>query len=355
MFLAINELIKEKTRFLLIVAVIALVSYLTFFLTSLAYGLATSYTQGIDKWQAAGIILQADANNNAARSLIHADDYKSIAKDDIALLGVGSATVKAGETKDVALFGIDPADFLAPTVTEGRQVTTDSEVVVSDQLKKIGIVLGDTLVFKGGETAYKVVGFTDKATYQTAPIVYMKVNSWRTTVSELAGMVGMKDSSTISALVTKQPDAGSYTTDTLQWQSIKDFSFTLPGYNAQVLTFSTMIGFLIVIASFVLAIFMYILTLQKKSMFGVLKAEGIPNKYIARSVKAQIVILSVIGMAIGLAATIASGIALADKIPFMVQPWFYLAIIVLFLLCAAIGGIASVWAVTKIDPVEAIG
>ena len=44
MFLAINELVKEKARFILIVAVIALVSYLTFFLTALAYGLATSYT-----------------------------------------------------------------------------------------------------------------------------------------------------------------------------------------------------------------------------------------------------------------------------------------------------------------------
>jgi len=100
---------------------------------------------------------------------------------------------------------------------------------------------------------------------------------------------------------------------------------------------------------------MYILTLQKKSMFGVLKAEGIPNKYIARSVKTQIVILSIIGMGIGLVATIGSGMALGDKIPFMIQPLFYVAIIALFLLCAAIGGIASVWAVTKIDPVEAIG
>ena len=62
MFLAINELLREKLRFLLITFVILLVSYLAFFLTGLAYGLATSYTQGIDKWNAAGIILQKDAN-----------------------------------------------------------------------------------------------------------------------------------------------------------------------------------------------------------------------------------------------------------------------------------------------------
>ncbi len=60
-------------------------------------------------------------------------------------------------------------------------------------------------------------------------------------------------------------------------------------------------------------------------------------------------------MAIGLVFTLITGAALADKVPFMVQPFFFVVIVALFLLCAAVGGIASVWAVTKIDPVEAIG
>ena len=55
MFLAINELVKEKARFILIVAVIALVSYLTFFLTALAYGLARMACDGhLDEWTASG-------------------------------------------------------------------------------------------------------------------------------------------------------------------------------------------------------------------------------------------------------------------------------------------------------------
>ncbi len=357
MFLAINELFKEKTRFVLIITVIALVSYLTFFLTALAYGLATSYTQGVDKWQADGIVLQKDANDNIARSLLHKHDYESLVGDNVALLGVGSATITRDEADDVALFGIDTSGMLAPNITEGRNVSDDNEIVVSDELKKIGVALDQSLKFKGGETDYKVVGFTDHATFQTAPIVYMKLDTWRQAASELAGMTGMKDGTTVSALVTKtgKDDGAKFTNDKLQWRSVMDFSFKLPGYNAQVLTFSTMIGFLILIASFVLAIFMYILTLQKKSMFGVLKAEGVPNKYIARSVKVQIVVLSVIGMAIGMALTLVSGVLLAAKIPFMIQPLFYVAIVAVFLLCAAIGGVASVWAVTKIDPVEAIG
>ncbi len=356
MFLAINELIKERSRFILIIAVIALVSYLTFFLTALAYGLATSYTQGIEKWNASGIVLQKDANDNVGRSLLTQSDYGELTSESTALLGVSNATIELEAKEDIAIFGIESNSFLNPNITDGRDIDKPDEIVVSDSLQQIGAKLGQQIDFKGGESKYTIVGFTDRATFQTAPIIYMQLTSWREATSEIAGMTGMRDDTTVSAIVTSQTDGTDvFDTDTMQWQNIGDFSFKLPGYSAQVLTFGTMIGFLIVIAAFVLAIFMYILTLQKKSMFGVLKAEGVPNKYIARSVKIQIVALSVIGMAIGFVLTLATGIALAGKVPFMVQPLFFIAIVALFLLCAAVGGIASVWAVTKIDPVEAIG
>lgn len=81
MFLAINELLKEKSRFMLIGFVIVLVSYLVFFLTALAYGLATSYTQGIDKWGASGIVLEESASNTLARSLLYESDYSRLVGD----------------------------------------------------------------------------------------------------------------------------------------------------------------------------------------------------------------------------------------------------------------------------------
>ena len=355
MFLAINELIKERARFILITLVIILVSYLTFFLTALAYGLATSYTQGIDSWQASGILLQKDANNSIGRSLISKTDYQSI-NGDTALLGASNATVVADQTKDVALFGVEMNDFLAPKISEGRPIKADNEVVVSDTLKAVGVKLGEELRFQSESLHFTVVGFTEHATFQTAPVVYLTLEQWRAAASELAGMKGMKDLSTINAIVTRGgEDSLNYNHNALSWQSIRDFSFELPGYRAQVLTFSLMIGFLIVIAAFVLAIFMYILTLQKKAIFGVLKAEGVPNFYISRSVKAQILIVSASGMAIGLVLTLLTGWGLGEKVPFLVQSLFFVGIVAIFLLCAAIGGIASVWAVTRIDPVEAIG
>ena len=356
MFLAVNELNKEKGRFALIVFVIVLMSYLTFFLTSLAYGLATSYTQGLDKWGASGIVLNKDANNTIERSLLFEEDYSAFTIDDTALLGVSGATIGQDVSEDISLFGIAFDDFLAPNLTEGRNPIEPSEVVAADALKDVGVELGRTLSFKGIDQELTVVGFTDTATFQTAPIIYVDLVEWRSLAASLAGMNGMRDPTTVSALVTRNiADGSAYESDRMQWLSTRDFSFSLPGYQAQVLTFGLMIGFLIAIASFVLAVFMYILTLQKKNVFGILKAEGVPNSYISLSVMTQILLLTLTGLAIGLAFTVISGLALGSKVPFLINPLFFSGIIGLFLICGALGGVASVRAVTKIDPVEAIG
>ena len=58
MFLALKELKYSKSKFILIMAVIFLISYLVYFLTSLANGLATSYTNSINKWNSKEIVIE---------------------------------------------------------------------------------------------------------------------------------------------------------------------------------------------------------------------------------------------------------------------------------------------------------
>lgn len=353
MFLALQELIKEKSRFALITAVIILVSYLVFFLLALAYGLATSYTQAIDKWDADSIVMNEKANNTIGRSIITSGMVGDLLEEEgSAPLGVGTATVEKDGSEDVALFGINANSFLAPNITEGRSIQESNEVIISDELSAIGLGLNDNLKLQGDETTYRVVGVTNNATFQTAPVVYMSLEDWRAASSATSGMIGMRDDTSISAVVLKSPQDIEAP---LQNQPIKDFIFTLPGYQAQVLTFSLMIGFLVGIAAFVLAIFIYILTLQKKSIFGVLKAEGVPSSYIAWSVIVQVAILSTGGLIIGMGLALLTGALLGTKVPFAVNPVFFAGISALFLACSALGALASVRSVTKIDPVEAIG
>lgn len=355
MFLAVRELKKEKTRFILVVLVIFLVSYLVFFLTSLAYGLATSYTKGIDAWKATGIALEADADQNISRSLLSKNQYESYFNPDtMELLGVSSgvANIQAKST-NVTFFGVDTGRRLMPYVKEGKSIKHNNEVIISSALKDGDLNINDYIKFKSSDQQYKIVGIAGDMTFQTQPVVYMSLNDWRTLAAEVSGMRGMKDDTTISGIVTFSSDNSNHS-DSISWQSISDFSFSLPGYRPQVLTFSLMIGFLIFIAALVLSVFMYILTIQKKAIFGVLKAEGVGSAYIARSVIAESLILVLVGLLVGLICALVTGFMLSGKVPFAVNGLFFVCIAVLFAIGALLGSLVSVSYISRVDPVEVI-
>jgi putative ABC transport system permease protein len=107
--------------------------------------------------------------------------------------------------------------------------------------------------------------------------------------------------------------------------------------------------------AFVLGIFIYVLTIQKTSMFGVMKAQGISNFYISLSVILQTLLLVTIGIIVGLILTLITGIFLADIVPFATNIIFYVIITLAFFLFALFGALFSVKAVLKIDPLKAIG
>ncbi|WP_232023209.1 hypothetical protein [Actinomyces viscosus] len=65
---ALREIRHEPVRFGLIVSVITLVAYLTFFLASLAVGLAHLYRAGIDGWDAASVAITDASNENLSAS-----------------------------------------------------------------------------------------------------------------------------------------------------------------------------------------------------------------------------------------------------------------------------------------------
>lgn len=355
MFLAWKEIKHSKAKFGLIISVVVLVSYLVYFLTSLAYGLASSYTNGITKWKADEIVLTVDSNNNVMMSFMDIDDYNSIdvPEGEKAKLGLFPAVIKDADPlnskdtrQEIYVFGIEDDSFIAP-----KEVPTagllDNEIVADSSLKDLGYAINDYVMVAGTTLQWKIVAFTNQATYQTAPILYTNLDTWKELrYSSIPFEV-------FSAVVVK--GSASIRLETLQIYSISQFINNLPGYNAQVATFSIMIGFLIVIVAFVLGIFIYVLTIQKTSMFGVMKAQGISNLFIGNSVVSQTIIITGIGVAIGLVLTLISGYFLGGFVPFAINPLFYAGITLAFFLFSILGGLFSVKAVLKIDPLRAIG
>lgn len=137
--------------------------------------------------------------------------------------------------------------------------------------------------------------------------------------------------------------------------SISDFIEKLPGYSAQNLTLDGMIYFLIVIAAFIIGIFIFVMTLQKTAMFGVLKVQGVPTSFLAKAVMLQTALLAVLGVAIGLALTGITVLFLPEAMPYATNGPRMILFSVLLILSALIGGAFSIRTIAKIDPLIAIG
>lgn len=356
MFLAWKEIRHQPLRFALIVAVIALMSYVTFFLAGLASGLAFDYRSAAERLGADTILLTTESNRNVAASRMAKDQADTatriLGEQGEPLVASPAVAIRDGERTDVYLFGLDLTSFAKPVITEGRAVADPAtEVVVDRTIAEAGYRIGDELQITGSSHAWTIVGLTSNSTFVTLPVVHVDL-------AELQKSAGPKLPTVVNAILVKgdvdTAKADELSAAGLDRLTIPDFIQTLPGYSAQVLTFSMMIGALILIASLVLAIFIYVLTLQKRSMLGILKARGVPTSHLIASGAAQTTLLSGVGVLIGLGLTLLTMVGLPAKLPFQPNLLLYALITGAFVICAILGGLVSVRIVSTIDPVEAI-
>ena len=356
MFLALNEIRHSKLRYALVVGVIFLIAYLVFFLSGLSYGLAQENRTAIDKWHADHLLISDEANDNLSASQLDATLINQVEAKDKAVLTQSSAIIYQLNDKDekenVSFFGIDKSQFLAPKLTLGRMFEDDREVVADISLKtEAGYQLGDTIKVATNDQALKIVGFTESAKYNTAPVLYMSLQTYD--IVGANATANNQAAAKINAIVIRGTvkDLPAEVTNL----SINDFINKLPGYSAQVLTFGFMIGFLVVIAAVVIGIFIYVLTMQKTAVFGVMKAQGISSSYLASSVIAQTFLLSLLGVLIGLVMTIVTTLFLPNAVPFQSNTLYFLLVGILMILVSIIGALFSVRSIVKIDPLKAIG
>ncbi|MGO2083299.1 ABC transporter permease [Vagococcus sp.] len=352
MFLAFNEIRYSKLKYLLVTSVIFLIAYLVFFLTGLAYGLAQDNRSGVDKWEADYLLITKEANDNLNLSLFPDTLIKEVKAKDKALLSQspGVITNEKSQTKvNISLFGIDSQQFITPNIKEGRLFSAHHETVVDESLKnQYGFKLGDKVLLTGQTDELTIVGFTDHAKYNTAPILYLSINDFQD-----IRFGSERQNNQINAIVTRGNT--SKIPKTLKKTTIANFIKKIPGYNAQILTFGLMIGFLIAIAAIIIGIFIYVLTMQKIEVFGVLKAQGISNRYISTSIINQTFLLAFTGVMVGLLASLLTGSLLPKAVPFQINLLFFSGICLLMILTAVIGAFFSVKTIIKIDPLKMIG
>lgn len=370
MFLALKEIKSTKSRYLLIAGVIALISYLVYFLVALAFGLASSNRTGIDHFKSSGLIITKSANKNIITSNFDESIIKT-PSSNIALLNSTQTVVYLNDSTNddekinVSLFGTEENSFLIPKLIEGSYHYEDNKVLASISLKKENnLKLGDTIKIAQTGKVFTITGFVENSKYNTAAVIYTKLEDAsimkmmlnpNTQTEEVTDALD-KMPKMISALVMKEKDQTYLDSldDSLTYISTNELIEKIPGYSAQVLTFGLMIIFLILISSIVIGIFMYILTIQKKNVFGIMKAQGIPSRVIEFSVIYQTFILTLLGTTTAFIFTIISGFLLPVKVPFTNNYLLYSLITILIFLFSLSGTLISARSVSKIDPLDAI-
>ncbi|EPI20325.1 ABC transporter permease [Enterococcus faecium] len=356
MFLALNEIMHSKLRYALVAGVMFLIAYLVFFLTGLAYGLAQDNRTAVDKWEADSIVLSKDANSNLGMSMITKKTAEEVEGGKVAYLAQTPGVVTSKDSTDegkinVSFFGIDKDQFIMPNLVEGKAFNNDDEAIGDSSLKEeYGLAVGDRVKLSGSDKTFKLTGFTDHAKFNVSPVLYTTINAYQQIRFEKEDT---SENARINAIVVRGKI--NDLPEDLEQIKISKFINELPGYNAQVLTFGFMIGFLIVIAAIVIGIFIYVLTMQKINIFGVMKAQGITGGFIARSVVAQTFILSFVGILLGLVGTVGTSLVLPDAVPFQSNWLFFGVISLLMLVVAVLGALFSVRTIVKIDPLKAIG
>ncbi|MGW7926464.1 ABC transporter permease [Staphylococcus xylosus] len=349
MFLAWNEIKRNKLKFSLIVGVLIMISYLLFLLSGLASGLMNMNREGIDKWGADAIVLNKDANQTVEQSVFNLDKVENTYKQQTSLKQTG-VIVSNGDTEENALlFGVKDNSFLVPNMIEGKKFNSDNEVIADETLKEKGFKVGDKLSLSQSDEELKIVGFSESAKYNASPVIF----SSNSTIEKINP--SLKEGMT-NAVIVKDKEWNKKNLDSnLEAIEIENFVENLPGYKAQNLTLNFMISFLFVISATVIGIFLYVITLQKTNLFGVLKAQGFTNGYLAKVVISQTFIIALIGTIVGLILTLITGLFLPSAVPIKFSIATLTIYGIVLIVVSLLGSLFSILTIRKVDPLKAIG
>ncbi|KWW22265.1 ABC transporter permease [Peribacillus simplex] len=365
MFLAIRELKHSKLRYSLIGLIMVLVALLVFIISGLANGLSSDNASSIQNMKADYFVMEHDSKNKLNRSIISMDTLDELrASPDVqAAEGLGQMMstlnqIGSNEKTDVTIFATNGKGILAPEVMEGKiyDDKRQGEAVADRSLKEVGYKLGDSFRDDWSGKVFTIVGFTEKQSYSHSPVVYMNVNGWR----EINPALKNQAKNSISAIAV-QMDAKAEETirkslsEGVTLLSKDELLQSIPGFKEEQGTLTMMIAFLFVIAAFVLAVFFYVITLQKTNQFGVLKALGANTVYLAKSIVGQVMLLAVVCIVISVALTYGVTFIMPEGMPFELRPDLVIKYSLLLLVVSALGSLLSLYRVAKIDALHAIG
>jgi putative ABC transport system permease protein len=207
----------------------------------------------------------------------------------------------------------------------------------------------------------EIIGFVEDTNYNGQSSLRASPDTWRDVLSANRPDAQLGPD-VFQALVVRgdggdPPDAIDTATDgATDSYTVDEAVAAIPGITEQQNTFNQIIGVTVVIALVVIGLFFALLTVERTSLYGVLKALGAKSSTIFAGLVAQAVVVTAIAALVAGALVFVLDLAIPPgSIPLLVTPGRIVLSVVLLLVAAVLGCSFSLRRVLRIDPASAIG
>jgi putative ABC transport system permease protein len=360
MFLAWRDLLVARGRFVLVGIVIALVALLTTMLSGLATGLVHDGISGLEALPLTHLAFQPGADAVFSRSTLtdaNLAPWEQRLGKDSSPVGVSFFNAKRadGTTIGLALFGVRPDGFLAPTPDRGDTLGDGPGLVLSDAFEEEGVNVGDELTIVGVDRTVPVVGFTEGGSYGHVDIAFSSLGTWQELV------FGDNARGRFSAVALKVPE-GTSDADLERIQAASETGVVTkvdayqgsPGFTAETSTMDLIRGFLLLISALIVGAFFTVWTIQRTRQIGLLKALGATNGYVVRDSLGQLAVILLGATLVGVAIALGLGSLVGSGVPFSLEPAPVAVSAAALVVLGMAGSLVALRRITSVDPVVAM-
>ncbi|MCX5214736.1 ABC transporter permease [Kitasatospora sp. NBC_00240] len=369
MFLALRDLRFARGRFALIGAVVGMIAVLGVILSGLASGLADSGISGLRALPVTHLAFDSSATGELfSRSTVNTDTAARWAEQpgvrkaeplDQQLVHAQLAGA-GGKQLDLAGLGVQPGGFLAPAPLSGAPLAdgTPNGVLVSEEVIKEGVTVGDRLTAGQTGTELTVVGTIGHASFGHVGVVYAPLPLWQQLHYGLPGPLPDAVAHQATAVALQlAPSTDTATADRILGTQSVDKAGTYgasPGYTAESSTMTLIPGFLYAISALVVGSFFTVWTIQRRHEIALLKAIGASTRYILRDALTQAAAVLLAATAAGTAAGLALGGAMNGSAPFSLQTDQVTLAAALLIVLGLAGAAVAIRRITKVQALGAL-
>jgi putative ABC transport system permease protein len=372
MFVALRDLRFARGRFLLIGAVVTLITVLVGFLSGLTGGLATQNISGILALPADRLAFTVPTGEDApsfSTSSPTRDQADTIAAmpgvTRVDPLGISQLRAESPTTgAAVAVFGV-PADSsmsgLAEGDTTGSPALSDGAntfsapaegtIVLSEAAAdELDAAVGDDVTIGG--TSFRVDSVGTDAWYSHTPVVEVSITDWRA----LAEATGSPDAFATVLAVAGAPDWAAVDAEAgVVSETLVGSLTALSAFRSEVGSLLLMVAMLFGISGLVIGAFFTVWTMQRQGDVAVLKALGASTRSLARDALGQALLVLLVGIGTGIGLVAILGALAGQALPFLLSPLTTLVPGAIMVALGLAGAAFALRSVTSADPLTALG